>query len=166
MKQRLLDTTRIEQARRRRRRRKRRLAVLGALAVLLVVGWLTGIGSQYYTRLSILFETLQLQLRPGLGFPVSLSMGAGTRAASMTGAAVLMDDRDIFVYSDTGSSLRTFRHGYARPGLAVGDSRFCVYNRGGRELRIEGRTQSYGTLTTSKAIQFVAMSKNGSPDVI
>lgn len=167
MKQpRTLDMDRIEQARRKRRRRKRRLAVLSALAVLVLVIWLTGIGSRYYTRLSTVFETLQLQLRPGLGFPVSLAMESDTRAGTMTSAAVLMDGRDIYVYSDTGSSLRTFRHGYARPGLTVGDARFCVYNRGGRELRIEGRTQSYGALTTAKAIQFVTMSQNGNFAVV
>ncbi len=161
MQERILSTEHLERIRRKKRQRKIRAAVILCLLLMTVLIWLTGIGSTYLARIGSVLETLELQLRPGNGFPVSIAMSSDTQARPMTNALVLMDEKDVYVYSDTGSALRSFQHGYARPGLAAGNTRFCVYNQGGKELRIEGRSQNYGTLTTAHAIQFAAMAPNG-----
>lgn len=141
--------------------KKVRFAIFLCLLLVALLVWLTGIGGRYITRIGDVFETLNLQLHPGNGFPVSLVLSAQATAQPMSHAVVMMDERDVYLYSDTGSALRNFQHGYARPGLAVGNNRFCVYNQGGKELRLEGRNRSYGTLTTANAIQFVTMSRKG-----
>ncbi len=166
MRERILDTSHLEKIRHKKRMRKIRAAVLLCLILVVILVWLTGIGSLYVTRVSDWLETLELRMRTGTGFPVALVMEPGAQGDAMTAAAVLMDDREVYVYSDTGSALRSFQHGYARPGLVVGRTRFCVYNQGGRELRIEGRSRNYGTLTTAKPIQFAAMSARGNFAVV
>ena len=166
MKEQVFNTDHLEKVRRKRRRRKVRIAVVLGVLLAGALVWLTGIGSLYLTRIGSVLETWELRLHPGNGCPVALTMGTQTRSHALTGALVLMDDRDVYVYSDTGSALRNFQHGYARPGLAAGKTRFCIYNQGGRELRIEGRSQSYGTLNTAKAIQFAAMSAGGNFAVV
>lgn len=162
MKERILDTAHLEKIRRKKRMRKIRAAVVLCLILVVILVWLTGIGSLYVTRVSDFLETIELRMRTGTGFPVPLVMGTETQGGSMTAAAVLMDEKEVFVYSDTGSALRNFQHGYARPGLTVGNTRFCVYNQGGKELRVEGRSRNYGTLNTAKPIQFVTMGDRGS----
>ncbi|MBQ8610830.1 MAG: hypothetical protein IJ412_03880 [Oscillospiraceae bacterium] len=161
MKERILDTAHLEKIRRKKRMRKIRAAVILCLILVVILIWLTGIGSLYVARISDFMETVELRMRTGKGFPVPLVMGSETQGASMTAAVVMMDDSEVFVVSDTGSSLRNFQHGYARPGLSVGDTRFCIYNQGGKELRIEGRSRNYGTLNMAKPIQFVTMSADG-----
>lgn len=146
--------------------KKVRAAVVLCLVLVVVLVWLTGIGSLYVTRVSDVLETLELRMRTGAGFPVALAMDTETQARAMTAASVLMDETEVSVYSDTGSALRSFQHGYARPGLVAGKTRFCVYNQGGRELRVEGRSRSYGTLSTDNAIQFAAMSPDGNFAVV
>jgi hypothetical protein len=161
MRERVLDTAHLEKIRRKKRMKKLRIAVAVCLLLVVILLWLTGIGSLYVTRISETLETLELQLRKGNGFPVALVMEPEVQGAAMTAASVLMDDREVCVYSETGSALRSFQHGYARPGLVVGKTRFCIFNQGGRELRIEGRSRSYGTLTTDNPILFAAMSPGG-----
>ena len=139
LKERILDTAHLEKIRRKKRMRKIRAAVVLCLILVVILVWLTGIGSLYVTRVSDFLETVELRMRTGTGFPVPLVMGTETQGGSMTAAAVLMDEKEVFVYSDTGSALRNFQHGYARPGLTVGNTRFCVYNQGGK-----GSTQRYG----------------------
>lgn len=166
MKERVLDTAHLEKIRHKKRMKKLRVAVVLCLLLVVILVWLTGIGSLYVTRVSEALETLELRMRTGNGFPVALVMDPDVRGEAMTAASVLMDDREVYVYSDTGSALRSFQHGYARPGLVVGKTRFCVFNQGGRELRVEGRSRSYGTLTTENAIQFAAMSPDGTFAVV
>lgn len=166
MKQRMLDTEHLEKIRHKKRMKKLRAAILLCLLLVVLLVWLTGLGSRYITKISDFFVTMDLQMHPGAGFPVSLVMDTDTRSEPMTNALVLMDSRDVYVYSSTGSALRNFQHGYAHPGLSAGRTRFCIYNQGGRELRIEGREQSFGTLNTDRAIQFVTMSANGNFAVV
>lgn len=166
MKERILDTAHLEKIRRKKRMRKIRTAVILCLILVVILVWLTGIGSLYVTRISDFMETIELRMRTGAGFPVPLVMGSETQGASMTAAVVMMDDSEVFVCSDSGSLLRNFQHGYARPGLVAGNTRFCIYNQGGKELRIEGRSRNYGTLNMAKPIQFAAMSADGNFAVV
>lgn len=161
MRERVLDTAHLEKIRRKKRMKKLRVAVVLCLLLVVLLLWLTGIGSLYVTRISEALETLELRMRTGNGFPVALVMDPEVQGEAMTAASVLMDDREICVYSESGSALRSFQHGYARPGLAVGKTRFCVFNQGGRELRLEGRSRSYGTLTMDNPILFAVMSPGG-----
>ena len=166
MKDQMSDLPRLEEIRRRKRRQKIWTAVIFCLILIILLLWLSGIGELYVTRAGDLLETLELRIRPGDGFPVYLSMGTDTVSRAINSALVLLDEDEVCVYSDTGSLLRSFQHGYARPGIAAGKNRFCIYNRGGRELRMEGRSRTYGVLPMDKAIQLVVMSANGNFGVL
>ena len=50
-------------------------------------------------------------------------------------------------YSAYGAKIRTIQPGYARPALAVGNTRFVLYNRAGKELTV----QSLSLIHISKA---------------
>lgn len=60
---------------------------------------------------------------------------------TLAGGFVEMDNEDVAVYSAYGAKIRTIQPGYARPALAVGNTRFVLYNRAGKELTVQSRTR-------------------------
>ena len=53
------------------------------------------------------------------------------------------------------------QHGYGRPAITAGNTRVCVYNRAGKELRVESRSRTLFENKFDDAIQLCAMSPNG-----
>ena len=73
---------------------------------------------------------------------------------------------DVAVFGANGAKLRTIQPSYARPAIAVGNTRFALYNRAGTELRIESRTGTLYTTRTDAGILLCAMSPNGTTAVV
>ncbi|GEM_PF-3992643 len=159
MQQRMLDGSALERARQKKRRRRLRNAVILCLALTALFLNLTGLGGIYADRIGNIFETVRLRLYPGSGLPVATEAEFSAQLASLQDALVLADDREVTVYSTSGLLLRNLQHSYAKPCLSAGTNHFCIYNQGGKELRIEGRSRSYGTVTTHGNIWFAQMSK-------
>lgn len=148
----------------RRRRRRRRLAVLAVvLAVALAVAAASGALGQAALALGDLADSAVLYFnRAGGGWPAQTGIQTPLRAEALGGGCVLMDGEDVVVYSAYGKRVRAVQPGYARPCLAMGDTRFAVYNRTGTELRIESRTRTVATRSTENGILLCALSPNGS----
>ena len=70
------------------------------------------------------------------------------------------------IYSAYGTQVRTLQPGYTRPALAVGNTRFVLYDRSGTSLQVESRTRTLYTKTFTNAIMLCAMSQNGSLGVV
>ena len=62
--------------------------------------------------------------------------------------------------------MRTLQPGYTRAALAVGNTRFVLYDRSGTSLQVESRTRTLHTKTFTNAIMLCAMSQNGSLGVV
>ena len=136
------NVTRLQEVRHRRamRRLRRLLLVLAAAAA---VGlYFTGAYSQLALAARETVDSVRIALMPGTGWPVKTGIPEVLQAEPLAGGFVLLGQQDAGVWSAGGSELRTIQHGYARPAISAGNTRFCLYGRSGYELRVEGRTST------------------------
>lgn len=149
-----------------RRRKHVLLAVLGLVAAVAVAG-VTGALGTSIAMLGDAVDSIYLSLNPsGGGFPADTGISQPLRIEELAGGFVELGAEDAAVYSGRGAKIRAFQPGYARPALAVGNTRFCVYNRAGTELRVESRTKNLYTKNFENGILLCAMSNNGSLAVV
>lgn len=155
------DMPRIEQIRRRKHERRLRRAAL-ALAVLVAVFlYLGGVFSASVNLFSDLLDSARIALTPGGGWPVGMGVEGLLYAEPLSGGLVLCGKSELVLYSPTARQLRSVQHGYAEPALAVGNARVCVYNRSGKELRVESRSRTLTTKSTEYPILTVGMAPGG-----
>lgn len=151
------------------RRRRRRRGILAAAVVVaaLAVSAVTGLLGSSLAMLGDAADSVSLYLdRSGGSWPAATGIETPLRVEPLAGGMVVMDSRDVAVYSAYGSKIRTLQPGYARPALAVGNTRFVIYNRAGTELQVESRTQTLYKETFANGILLCAMSGNGTLAVV
>ncbi len=161
-----IDLLRLERPSARRRRRRRALLVALLAALLVAAAVISGAAGSAAAFAGDGLESLSLYLQRGGGWPATTGIRTPTRIEALAGGFVELDSEDVAVYSAYGTKVRTIQPGYARPALAVGNTRFVLYDRGGTSLRTESRTASLNTLTTDMPILLCAMSQNGSLAVV
>ena len=150
----------------RRRIRRRRLMVLAViLALALLAAWAMGAVSAAMTMASDLADSIALSFEPG-GWPASTGIADPIRIEELAGGFVELGATDAAVFGANGAKVRTIQPGYARPAIAVGNTRFALYNRAGAELRVENRTRTLYTKTFENNILLCAMSANGTTAVV
>ena len=115
----------------RRRQRRRRIAVV---LVVLIIAAVMAVGSGLLgtsiAMLGDMTDSISLYLnRAGAGWPANTGIRTPTQVEPLAGGFVEMDNEDVAVYSAYGAKIRTIQPGYARPALAVGNTRFVLYNR-------------------------------------
>lgn len=150
------------------KRRRRRLAMLGVLILAAAggVAVLTGAISSTIATFGDVMDSITLYLDRTGGYPVSTGISKPIAVKELSGGFVELGAEDVAVYSAYGSKIRAFQPGYARPAIAVGSTRFCVYNRAGTELQVESRTKRLYTKNFSSGILLCAMSNNGNTAVV
>ena len=160
------NVTHIEQLRRRRAgRRLRRLLVL-AVAAGVAALYFTGAYSQGVLLARELVEAARVALIPAAGWPVKTGIPEILQAETLDGGFVLLGAQDAGVWSAGGNQLNTIQHGYARPAISAGNTRFCLYGRSGYELRVEGRTETLYKRTFDQPILLAEMSTGGNVAVV
>lgn len=160
------NVTRLQELRRRRalRRLRRLLLVLAAAGA--VALYFTGAFSQAALAARETFDSVRIALSPGAGWPVKTGIPEVLQAEPLSGGFVLLGQQDVGVWSAGGTELRTIQHGYARPAVSAGNTRFCLYGRSGYELRVEGRTDTLYKRTFEQPILLAEMSTGGSVAVV
>ncbi|MBQ8647949.1 MAG: protein TolB [Oscillospiraceae bacterium] len=153
---------RLSEVRRRRNRKRAQVAAAFVLAGLLILALIAGAFTSSLTSLADLGDSIRIGMTPGGSFPVKTGIAQVYQAEPLVGGFVALGEKDVVLASASGLKLRTIQHGYARPALAVGGSRFCVYNRAGYGLRVESRSQTLYSETLQDPILVCAMSQNGS----
>lgn len=150
------------------RQRRRNLFVAGVIVfVALFIAIFTGAMSASIALLADGVDSLTLYLNRGSGgWPVDTGISEPLQIEELAGGFVELGSEDVVVYSAYGSRVRSFQPGYARPVLAVGGTRFVVYNRAGNELQISSRTRSLFTRTFDESILLCAMSNNNTLAVV
>ena len=153
---------RLSEVRRRRQRKKCRMLALLALLAVVVIAALAGAFRSSVTALADLGDSAPDPRYIDIFKLVKTGIGQLYQVEKLAGGFVELGEKDVVLASASGLKLRTIQHGYARPALAVGGSRFCVYNRAGYTLRVESRSQNLYTQTLDNAILVCGMSQNGS----
>lgn len=155
------DVPRLEQIRRRKNERRMRRAAVVLVALVAFFLYLGGVFSASINLFSDLLDSARIVLTPGEGWPTALQMDGLVDAQPISGGIALCGSSELVLYSSTARQLRSVTHGYADPGMAAGNTRICIYNRGGNELRVESRSRSLFTQTTEYPILTAAMSSGG-----
>ncbi|MDD3429184.1 MAG: DUF5711 family protein [Oscillospiraceae bacterium] len=155
------DMTKIEQIRRRKKLRKLRNAAISVFVLAMVLCYFTGIFGSSLAILGEVVDSVKITLMPGKGWPVSLSLANFQRVQPLGGGFVASGKQDVVVYSSTAGELKRFQPGYANPEITAGNTRFCVYNRSGKELQIHSRTRTLATKTYDYAVLLAEMSPGG-----
>ena len=150
----------------RRRRRRRRMLLAGAvLALCLMLAWGSGALGAAAAMAGDLADSVLLSFEPG-SYPASTGISDPIQIQELAGGFVELGSTDVAVFGSNGAKVRTIQPGYARPAIAVGNTRFALYNRAGTELRVENRTRSLYTKTFESNILLCAMSDNGTAAVV
>ena len=157
---------RIIRIRMRKRMRKLRAAGLAAVALTLVLAAiLAGFAGVYGASLALLgdvVDSIGIALTPGAGYPIAFTLSGFRSAVPLAGGFAAVGEQDLVLYAANGNELRRIQHGYGRPDLAAGNTRVCLYNRSGKELRVESRSRTLYESKFEDAILLCAMSPNGS----
>ena len=152
----------------RRRQRRRRIAiVLVVLIIAAVMAVGSGLLGTSIAMLGDMTDSISLYLnRAGAGWPANTGIRTPTQVEPLAGGFVEMDNEDVAVYSAYGAKIRTIQPGYARPALAVGNTRFVLYNRAGKELTVQSRTRQLYAKSFNNAIMLCEMAQNGTLAVV
>lgn len=158
--------TRLSELRRQRKLRHIRKVVLITLLAVGLLIYFTGVWRKAFTAAGDLADSIQIALSPEPGWPVRTGIPEILQLEPLSGGFAELGRKDLVVYSSGGQRLRSIQHGYARPAISVGNSRLCLYNRSGNELRVESRTRTLETREFDQPIQLAEMSPNGSIAVV
>lgn len=157
---------RVIRIRMRKRIARLRAAGLAAVAVTLILAAiLAGVAGLYGTSLALLgdvVDSVSIALTPGAGYPIAFTLSGYRSAVPLAGGFAAVGEQDLVLYAANGNELRRIQHGYGRPDLTAGNTRVCLYNRSGKELRVESRSRTLYENKFEDAIQLCAMSPNGS----
>lgn len=155
------NVERLELVRRRKRMRHIRMA---AVCVLLLAAVLAGLMGLYGAPLAMLgdwVDSVSIALTPGPGYPVPFTLSGYRNALPLAGGFAAVGEQDLVMYSAGGNELRRIQHGYGRPAITAGNTRVCLYDRAGKQLRVESRSRTLFENKFEEAIQLCAMSPNG-----
>lgn len=151
----------LEQARRRARSRRLRRTVAIVVVLAAVIAFATGRVSSSVSLAKDLVDSARIALASDPGWPQRTGLIELQQAEPLSGGFVALGEEGCVVYTEGGSRLNAIQSGYARPALAAGKTRFVLYDRAGRELRVESRTQNLYTKTMDNNIYLCAMSRDG-----
>ena len=150
---------------RQHRRRVFFAVVIAALAVAVVV--MTGTLSASLALLGDTIDSAILYIdRTDGGWPATTGITDPLQIEPLAGGFVELGAEDVLVYSAYGSKILSLQPSYARPVLAVGGTRFAVYNRAGNELTVCSRTRTLYSQNFDSGILLCAMSNNNSLAVV
>lgn len=166
MEQQKIDMAKIEQMRRRRIARKRRLVALLIVAVALVLAYFTGLYGASLSVLGDVVDTAYSAINRGPGWPVNHIVANMKTASPLADGVVILGETDLVMYSPSGKLLRNLQHGYGNAEISASNTRVCLYNRSGKELKIESRSRTLHKASYEQPVLMAKMAKNGSYAVV
>jgi len=151
----------LEAARARSRAKNIRRTVIIVAVLTIVILFATGVVGSSISRAGDLVDSVHIALTPASGWPQQTGITDPSTVVQMSGSFVELGGDSCTVYSLKGTKLNSIQSGYARPAVAVGKTRFVLYNRSGNELRVESRTQNLYTKTMENTIYLCAVANAG-----
>ncbi len=156
----------LAQARSRRQKQKIRKMLLWVVPLTLLFVWFVGRNSAALVSAGDFVETLRIGMVKGQGYPQNTGITELYQWKRMNGGFVALGQESCVFYTDKGVKMRSIQAGYARPAISAGDTRFVLYNRGGTELRVEGRSKNLYTQSYTGGILLCEMGADGSLAVV
>ena len=131
------------------RKKRRRKAIFGRIFLLLL---LTCTGVAVYavkdevsaTGITNFFQDIVVGMGKGSGYPLDFA-GDQVRGTYEVGKNLaVLTDSNLYFFNETGKEIRNIQHKYSNPVVRVNGRRVLIYDRGGKNLRVESlsRTQS------------------------
>lgn len=152
----------LQQLRRKRLFRRLRILLVVLMIPALFLFFLTGANRTLALYANTWMESAKIALTPGEGFPADFNVTGFIKAEAMgTGGFAALGERDLVLYSASGKELRRSQHSYVNAGLTTGNTRVCLYQRGGKEFVVEGRTSTVAERRTESDILFCELSPAG-----
>lgn len=109
-------------------------------------------------------DSISLYLnRAGAGWPANTGIRTPTQVEPLAGGFVEMDNEDVAVYSAYGAKDPHHPARLCPPALAVGNTRFVLYNRAGKELTVQSRTRQLYAKSFNNAIMLCEMAPERHP---
>ena len=156
----------LEAARARARNKNIRRTVVIVAVLTLFILFATGAVGSSIARAKDAVDAVHIALTPASGWPQQTGIVDPDVVVPMSGSFVELGGDSCAVYSLNGTKLNSIQSGYARPAIAVGKTRFVLYNRSGSELRVESRTQNLYTKTMDSSIYLCAVANAGQVAVV
>lgn len=155
------DVPRLERIRRRKRARRVRLIAVCVLVLAGILAYFAGLFGTSIALLGDVFDGVTVAFTPGEGFPAPFKLSGFLEAQPFAGGVVAVGEQDLAMISAKGTEYYRIQHNYTRPCVAVGNTRVCIYNRAGTQLRVESRGRNLFENTFQDSILLCAMSPNG-----
>ena len=143
---------------------KRLLWGLGIVSLLLVA--VIVINTLVPISITEYMENLFAGKGTGDGFPVAISPSNTNYIVPVGSDIAFLGDSSLILYKSNGKVLFERQHGYSSPGIVSCSSRVMVFDRGGKQLRIENRAKTVITKETEGNITTAAMADNGTFAVV
>lgn len=152
---------RLERIQKKRRARRIRVAVVCTVLLAGILVYFTGLYGASLALLGDTVDSIRIALTPGSGFPVKASIPGYVESQPLAGGFVAVGEQDLVIYAANGNKVRTLQHGFANPCITAGNTRVCIYDRSGTQLRVENRSQTLYENQFDQSIFLCAMSPNG-----
>lgn len=99
-------------------------------------------------------------------FPVVLSQGDFVKGVPLGNDIGVLTDTGFLIYSPTGTLLAERQHGMSSPAVEASGSNAVLFDRGGKQYKIESRGAESAVMQTNYAILAAAVSENGSYAIV
>lgn len=152
---------RLERIQKKRRARRIRMAVVCTVLLAGILVYFTGLYGASLALLGDTVDSIRIALTPGPGFPVQASILGYVESQPLAGGFVAVGEQDMIIYSASGNKVRSLQHGFANPCIVAGNTRVCIYDRSGTQLKVENRSQTLYEMKFDQPIFLCAMSPNG-----
>lgn len=152
---------RLERIRKKRRARRIRVTVVCTVLMAGILVYFTGLYGASLALLGDTVDSIRIALTPGPGFPVQASIPGYMESQPLAGGFAAVGEQDMVIYSASGNKVRSLQHGFANPCIVAGNTRVCIYDRSGTQLKVENRSQTLYETKFDQPIFLCAMSPNG-----
>lgn len=153
-----------EERRRRKKIRKKRIAFISVLVVMAAIVCLN------WDALSpsAISETVQ-EFISNFGsskYPIEFDEGTMKAAVPVGSNIGILTDTTFLIYSQNGSKLAVRSHGINNPAAVSGGNKALIYDRGGKQFRVETRMHEAYEATAAYDITTAAMGTSGNFAVV
>ena len=97
----------------------------------------------------------------GRGYEVSITGGETLNSVQKSNYYYLLSENNVEAYNNSGRNIFTVQHGFSRPVLKTGDTRFLVYSQGEKVLKVHTFNGIHHTYNFDNSILTADISKSG-----
>ena len=151
----------VEKLRKKRAAKRMRRVATVVVVVALVLTYITGLFSVPAALFATALDSVSVFFSGGNGYPVATPVEDFKKAEAIGGSMAVLGIRDLVILSPSAAETLRIQHGYGNPAITANNTRICIYNRAGTQLRVESRTRSLFAQTYERPILLASMSEGG-----